>query len=113
MKAIIIFLISLVQYTKSNGITDLGECQRVFCQSMLDRHNLYRAQHGVGNLQIDQTISTSAQKWSENLAQLRLLVHSNNGKYGENLAMYGASNLAATAENCKCIYSKFLNLILI
>lgn len=67
---------------------------------MLDRHNTYRTQHGVGNLKIDQTISKSAQEWSENLASLKQFFHSN-GKYGENLAMFWSTNLAATVETCK------------
>lgn len=63
----------------------------LFKKQALKRHNKYRAWHGVGPLQINETLNRMAQVVAENLKYKDKLEHSNtvlpNGEpLGENLA---------------------------
>ncbi|CAH8431018.1 unnamed protein product [Schistosoma turkestanicum] len=57
-----------------------------FNQQALREHNRLRSLHGCGELQLDDELMISAQKWAENLADAEKLYHSNHNEYGENLA---------------------------
>ncbi|CAL8143320.1 unnamed protein product [Orchesella dallaii] len=49
-------------------------------------HNKYRRRHKVPNLQGSSGLDASAQKYANYLASINVLKHSDNRKYGENLA---------------------------
>ncbi|CAH8434634.1 unnamed protein product [Schistosoma haematobium] len=57
-----------------------------FNQQAIREHNRLRSLHGCGELQLDEELMISAQKWAENLADAEKLYHSNYNDYGENLA---------------------------
>ncbi|CAH8824368.1 unnamed protein product [Trichobilharzia szidati] len=57
-----------------------------FNEQALREHNRLRALHGCPELQLDNELMYSAQKWAETLAQAEKLYHSNHNAYGENLA---------------------------
>ncbi|VDO53206.1 unnamed protein product [Schistosoma margrebowiei] len=57
-----------------------------FNQQAIREHNRLRSLHGCGELQLDEELMISAQKWAENLAEAEKLYHSNYNDYGENLA---------------------------
>ena len=43
-------------------------CPPGFADAFLAKHNELRAKHGVGNLELDPSISTFAQEWADHLA---------------------------------------------
>ncbi|TNN11986.1 Golgi-associated plant pathogenesis-related protein isoform 2, partial [Schistosoma japonicum] len=57
-----------------------------FNQQAIREHNRLRSLHGCPELQLDEELMISAQKWAENLADAEKLYHSNHNGYGENLA---------------------------
>jgi uncharacterized protein YkwD len=58
-------------------------------KTILDRHNFYRAQVGVPNLQWSDKLASNAQGWANQLASMggRTLQHSQGSGEGENLWM--------------------------
>uniref|UniRef100_A0AC35TJV7 SCP domain-containing protein n=1 Tax=Rhabditophanes sp. KR3021 TaxID=114890 RepID=A0AC35TJV7_9BILA len=59
---------------------------------LLNRSNEYRAMHGVVNLTMDDKLNDYAQINAEKLLKIGKLVHDDDSKYGENLAMLYAPN---------------------
>uniref|UniRef100_A0A3Q0KKN2 Venom allergen-like (VAL) 6 protein n=1 Tax=Schistosoma mansoni TaxID=6183 RepID=A0A3Q0KKN2_SCHMA len=57
-----------------------------FNDQAIREHNRLRSLHGCPELQLDEDLMISAQKWAENLAAAEKLYHSNYNDYGENLA---------------------------
>nr|CAH8823172.1 unnamed protein product [Trichobilharzia regenti] len=57
-----------------------------FNEQALREHNRLRSLHGCPELQLDNELMYSAQKWAETLAEAEKLYHSNHNAYGENLA---------------------------
>ena len=51
--------------------------------------NTYRSKNHANDLTHDPTISIASQNWANYLSTSNLFEHSNNNKYGENLAWFG------------------------
>ncbi|GAA42437.2 Golgi-associated plant pathoproteinsis- protein 1 [Clonorchis sinensis] len=58
-------------------------------------HNQLRAAHGCPKLTLDPELARGAQKWAEELAKTKRLQHSNDKRFGENLAYQQSSVKAA------------------
>lgn len=58
--------------------------------ALLERHNYFRAKHGVPPLTWNNTIEAVARSYANHLAATGEIVHSGNTNYGENLAANGA-----------------------
>ncbi|XP_050424708.1 uncharacterized protein LOC126835888 isoform X2 [Adelges cooleyi] len=56
-----------------------------FRKQLLDQTNVYRKQHRVNKLTINEKMNIYAQDWANHLAKSSKLVHRKEGKYGENL----------------------------
>lgn len=61
--------------------------QRQFQKEMLDAHNKYRAKHCARALQLEDSLSQSAQNYAQRLADTNTFQHSNIRGVGENLYM--------------------------
>ena len=75
-----------------------------FQQESLASHNSLRARHCVGNLQLDNDLSRTAQAYAEFLANSNKFQHSGNG-HGENLYMMSSS---AVLSNVPGQFDRFL-----
>ncbi|TMW54435.1 hypothetical protein DOY81_000427 [Sarcophaga bullata] len=64
----------------------------------LDKHNYYRAIHGVPSLKLNRQLCNLADQWSQHLARSNSISHRPDNEYGENI--YYASNFDPTAEQC-------------
>jgi hypothetical protein len=78
----------LLQRRQTSGFTTL---QRQYQQYTLAAHNRYRARHCVSPLQLDDSISQSAQNYAQHLANINQMVHSGTSGLGENLYMQWSS----------------------
>ena len=67
------------------------EGQRQYQNYALEAHNRYRARHCVSPLQLDDSISRSAQNYAQHLADINQMVHSGTKGLGENLAQRWSS----------------------
>ncbi len=64
---------------------------------MVKRHNDYRSEVGVEDVEWSNEIAKAAQKWANNLANTRCnLKHSKSRKYGENLFMGSRDSYSPT-----------------
>jgi uncharacterized protein YkwD len=72
----------LLQRRETSGFTT---AQRKFQKQMLNAHNRYRTRHCVSSLQLDDSISQSAQNYAQYLANINQMVHSYTEGLGENL----------------------------
>lgn len=79
---------NLLQRRQSSGFTT---GQRQYQQYALEAHNKYRARHCVSPLQLDDSISRSAQNYAEYLASINRMIHSGAKGLGENLFMKWSS----------------------
>ncbi|OTF75628.1 hypothetical protein BLA29_009335 [Euroglyphus maynei] len=69
-----------------------------FEKDSLNRHNYYRAKHGVPNLVLSKQVITFklceyAQEWANNLAKSNAMKHRTDKKHGENIYMKGGTNV--------------------
>ncbi|XP_071948293.1 uncharacterized protein [Antedon mediterranea] len=62
-----------------------------FQQDALETHNEYRVKHGVPKLKASDELNKHSQKWAEHLAKTGKFEHSDQRKYGENIAMHYSS----------------------
>jgi hypothetical protein len=83
----------LLQRRQTSGFTT---GQRKYQQYALEAHNRYRARHCVSPLQLDDSISRSAQNYAQHLANINRMVHSGTSDLGENLYMQGSSVVIKT-----------------
>lgn len=88
----------LFQRWKASSFT---QAQRQYQHSALEAHNRHRARHCVSPLQLDDSISRSAQNYAQHLANINQMVHSNTKGLGENLAKQWSSAPIQTI-NGKC-----------
>ncbi|CAF4252637.1 unnamed protein product, partial [Rotaria sordida] len=68
-----------------NKRADFTSAQRQFQSEMLAAHNSYRARHCAQPLQLDDTLSHSAQDYAQKLASTNQFSHSGTPGVGENL----------------------------
>lgn len=54
-------------------------------QALVDRHNYYRAEVGSPPLRWSDDLANSAYAWAKKIAKMDKMVHSKNGRYGENI----------------------------
>lgn len=64
-----------------------------FEEDSLNRHNHYRAKHGVPNLVLSKQLCQYAQEWANHLAKNNSMQHRPDKKYGENIFMKGGTNV--------------------
>ena len=74
-----------------------------------DYVNAYRARHGSPPLKWDDTIAKFSQEYSYYLVANNLFQHSNDQRYGENLAYFQGQGNNMMELIKKSIYSKILN----
>jgi uncharacterized protein YkwD len=78
-----------------------ASCQSSFRKAMLNRHNYYRAKHGVPALSESSTLDSSALAWAETLASPgHAFEHSRTSGVGECLAYEMDSELDESDETC-------------
>ena len=65
--------------------------QRQYQRNALEAHNRHRARHCASPLQLDDSISRSAQNYAQHLANINQMVHSGTKGLGENLAQQWSS----------------------
>ncbi|CAF1539350.1 unnamed protein product [Adineta ricciae] len=80
MQYFIVFSIFLSLYLQNSYARD----DEQFRQEVLNQHNVYRKEQCASSLQRNTTLDQIAQKWSNTLAGLGHLMHSNTTIYGEN-----------------------------
>jgi len=66
-----------------------------FKLDLLEVHNNYRAKHGVGDLKWSNACAVHAQEWAEKLLRDNEFKHSDNPRYGENIAKAMKLNVTA------------------
>ena len=93
-----LLLISLLFFLVKANLRNLASIDlKQIRTNILNRHNLYRKAHHVGNLARSSDLETIAQAYSKKLANTGVLQHSNNkykGNYmGENLYMTTGSSV--------------------
>jgi len=85
----------------------MANSSKEFYQAIRDRllieHNKCRSLHGVPRLTTSKKIQDVAQAWANHLAANNFFGHSQNGKYGENIA---GGNISEIADG---ISIKFIN----
>eukprot|EP00095_Tigriopus_kingsejongensis_P005921 maker-scaffold825_size91437-snap-gene-0.18 protein:Tk05921 transcript:maker-scaffold825_size91437-snap-gene-0.18-mRNA-1 annotation:"golgi-associated plant pathogenesis-related protein 1" len=64
-----------------------GPTEDSFAQEALAAHNRYRAKHGAQPLTLNAELTSVAEEWSQNLAQLGTMQHRPDNKFGENIFM--------------------------
>ncbi|CAF1318719.1 unnamed protein product [Rotaria sordida] len=76
----------------SNGDANFTSDQRQFQNETLSAHHFYRARHCAQPLQLNDTLSRSAQDFAQQLADTNQFHHSGTEGVGENLYMASNSN---------------------
>ncbi len=83
----------LLQQRQTSGFTT---AQSQYQKYALEAHNRHRARHCVSPLQLDDSISRSAQNYAQYLANINQMVHSGTSGVGENLYMQWSSVVITT-----------------
>ena len=92
----VILLIHLITQIKSVNLDlDLEKIRT----DILSNHNYHRKRHQVDNLVRKASIEKVAQSYSEYLASIEQMMHSDNDQYGENLFFcYASNSICVTGE---------------
>ncbi|XP_027204113.2 Golgi-associated plant pathogenesis-related protein 1-like [Dermatophagoides pteronyssinus] len=80
--------------SSANNASTVNYTSNQFEKDALNRHNYYRARHGVPNLELSNQLCQHAQEWANKLAESSSMKHRSENKYGENIFMKSGTNIS-------------------
>ncbi len=85
-----LFLLFMACEEGTDGLDDQNDTENTalsqeVINELLEAHNRYRSEVGVGNIVWSEEVAESAQAWADELGKTCSFEHSNNEQYGENL----------------------------